>query len=303
MAKTKSAQQILDQQLKKYQDNAGLNTGRLNFGLWYLNHRKHFFLGLVGLLSLVVLALWSYSLYYFGDYLLRGMTAQQQTLAILSQNTLQSPRIDYSSNLKYEMVKVLPLSNNRYDLVGSVTNGNDRFVIRFNYYFLINDEPVGLRQGLVWPMEKKYVLALNQVLGEQSGQVNLVLDNINLQRLDSHAIPDWPSYRQDYLNFVVQDKKFLSSDQSGLSDQLRFSQLNFQITNQTAFSYYEAPLDIILFNRQEVVGATRYVLSDFLSRGQRLVNLNLLGNIPQVSEIIIQPDIDILDQSVFKLIQ
>lgn len=294
----------LKKRLEEFAGSEGLTTKNLDLGLWYIKHRRHFFLGTVGVLGLVAIMLWGSSLYYFGSYVLNGMVAQKQALLGLTEDSLVTQHVDYTANLKYQFLKALPLEGSRHDLIGSVTNANEGHGLYFDYYFVVNGQTTTQQTGFVYPNENKFLLSLNQVLAGQPAAAELVLENLRWFKIDTHEIADWSSYKLEHLNFPIKDKSFVGSDSSGLTENLKFNQLSFLIENQTAYSYYEVPLSIVAYNGQDnIVAVTRHVLKNFTSRQQEQVSLSLLGYVPKVSRLDIQPDIDILDQKNYKPLQ
>ncbi|MFH0951412.1 MAG: hypothetical protein V1765_02985 [bacterium] len=288
----------VEEQLKHYKDSEGLSTHRLNFGLWYFRHRKHFFLTIVGILSVVATVLFIYSLYYFGNYLLRGMTSQQQSVnGLVSDVTLRGTRLDQNS-VRPRFVKLISLANGNYDLIGTITNANTDYWLDFNYYFVVDGQPLDVRSGFVLPQEQHYLLSLNQTLPSQPNSVELIIDNWGWHRLDSHQIPDWSAYKEQYLNFVIQDKEFLGYEDSGLTENLKMASLSFNIVNQTPYSYYEAPLNIIIYQNSEVVSVAQYVIDKFASREKRDIEISILSDINEATRIEILPDINIFNEEV-----
>jgi len=86
-------------ELLEFEDFTGLGTRELNFGLWYMRHRSRIFLGLVYLMAIIGAILLLFSLYYFGDYVLRGMTIQKNTLIGLSRSELVPVRKNYFNDI------------------------------------------------------------------------------------------------------------------------------------------------------------------------------------------------------------
>jgi len=75
--------------------------------------------------------------------------------------------------------------------------------------------------------------------------------------------------------------------------------LEFKITNQTAYAYYEAPLQILLYSGSELVGVQTYSVNNFLAGEKRNVNLSWPGGLQTVSRTEVKPNINILDDDVY----
>jgi len=56
----------------------------------------------------------------------------------------------------------LPTEENRYDFVGKITNANKDFLLKFDYYFIVNGQKTKQRSSFIYPSEAEYLLLLNQ---------------------------------------------------------------------------------------------------------------------------------------------
>ncbi len=284
--------------VERYSDLEGTSTKKLNLGLWYAKHTKIFFLIVVWALAIVASVLWSFSLYLLADYLFVGLKEERANLNSLSQ-PIDIVRYNYDANLEILDAQALALGNNRYDLVGALKNTNTNVWGVFNYYFLVDGQRQGAGTGFILPNEQKFIISLNQTITTVPSKAVLVLDYFNWRRINAHDIPSWDKYRQDRIDFMVRDKQFLGGNESGLTGNLDINQLTFNVTNQTYFNYKQAPFLIILYSGRNLVAVNRYVFADFKSRQQQAVNLTIIGKLPNITDITVIPDINILDNNNF----
>ncbi len=63
--------------LNKYKDLGGVTIKKLDWGLWHVEHREMLKKIFYGFLILVGVILWSYVIYGFAYYLLRGMAEDE----------------------------------------------------------------------------------------------------------------------------------------------------------------------------------------------------------------------------------
>jgi hypothetical protein len=288
--------------VNRYSDLEGLSTKQLNVGLWYKQQTKLFFLVIVWALVVVASVLWSYSLYFLGDYLFVGLKQERENLSVLSES-INVVHYDFDSGLAIGRAQALPLGNNHYDLIGTLANKNAQVRGLFNYYFLVDGRKFGGGSAFVFPQEERLVISINTQIDFTPTTVELVLDNFNWQRINLHDIPDWPAFKTSHLDFAIRDKVFTSAGESGLSDNLDINQLSFNLVNQTPFNYRQAPFVVILSSQGQIASVNRYVVLDFKPKQQEEVTLNIIGKLPPIDNIEVIPDIDILDKENFGPIQ
>jgi len=286
-------------QLRNYRDVEGLSTRRLDFGLWYIRNRKKFFIALVVILALTAAGTVGYSLYQFSAYLLVGINQDKQNdLDLTSSASLLTNKVNIGSNISYSETRVLVGHDGKYDIVAAVTNANDRLAVRLDYGFEVNGQKLGSTQDFVLPGQTKYLMALSQNIAAGSS-ANLAIDQTTFIRLDRHKISDWEQYRLERLNFTVENAKFTPSVDSGLSEKISLGQLDFKITNNSAYGYKVVPLAILLKSQGAIVAVNRYIINNFRSGEVKTIQLSWPGRLPAINEVEVLPDIDILDDNVF----
>ncbi len=286
----------LTARVDRYSDLEGLSTKQLNVGLWYKQKTGLFFLVTVWSLVIIASVLWSYSLYFLGDYLFVGLKQDRQNLSALTE-PINVVHYDFDANLSLGRAQALPLGDNRYDLIGSVINRNTRVKASFSYYFLVDGKPFGSGSSFVFPQEERLVLSVNAKIDFVPTSVVLVLDEFNWQRINSHDIPDWTSFKDERINFAVRDKVFVGASDSGLSENLDINQVSFSLINQTPFNYLQAPFLVLLYSKDQIVSVNRYLILDFKPGKKEDVVLSVAGKLPPVDKIEVIPDMDILDNA------
>lgn len=278
--------------LKKYDDPSGLSLEEMNFGLWLSEHRPKFIKALIIFLIILSAGLFIYSSYNYVIYLMSGNPA---SLAIT--NLVNSPR-QVAADLVIAPTQVF-MTGDQADLATLITNPNAKFTATFSYCFQVAGQNVDCGQSYILPGDNKYIMALGKSLGSGAVSATLQVSNIFWQRIDGHKIPDWAAYSQSRLNLPVSAINFSPAAQSGLSNQINLNSLTFTVANQTAYSYYQVPLDILLFNGSQLIGVNRYYLENFLTGTSRNVKLVWPGDLNGVSQTQIVPDLNILDNSIY----
>lgn len=283
----------------KYQDLEGVTLKKLEFGLWYIEHKSFFYKLIVVCLAVIGAASWSYTIYHFSYYLARGMAEDE--LLIKEMVLTQAFDHDYVARLSAQppdvvLASSLELGGDKYDLVGQIRNNNKRHWGEFAYDFMSQGRSVGRGRGFVLPDESKYVLALGQTLGAPPTSLRLEISEISWHRLKPREMPSWPNYRDERLKIDLSDVKFTPARSTGLSEKINISQLEFTASNRSAYSFREIAFLTLLTNRGNLVGANRFIADDFMSGESRTMQVSWPGDLARVDNVEVIPDLNLLDQ-------
>ncbi|PJA09536.1 hypothetical protein COX68_02630 [Candidatus Falkowbacteria bacterium CG_4_10_14_0_2_um_filter_41_15] len=286
--------------LNRYQDSGGITTKRLNLGLWIVSHRRQFILGVIGVLIGVSAIFYGYAIYNYVDYLFFGGKAER--LAVEQMATVspidEQQRIKNAAQVLVGSVPQVFLNNDKYDFLAKVKNSNTNFFANFNYCFLDGATELACGSTFILPDETKYVTVFATALKYQPLNVELVVKDINWQRLDFHKYPDWKNFAISHLNFVIENAAFKTSDISGLSEKIGLDILEFDINNKTAYNYWEVPVNIILLSGGSPVAINHYVLPEFKSGDKKSVRISWPDSIPKPDQISVIPNLNIADESI-----
>jgi len=286
--------------IEKFKDLDGLTIKKLNFGLWYLEHKKilinsvYVFLAIVGFLT------WFSFFKTFGHYVLIGMKEDQQ----LVNEMIQNPGISHKEVLKIaakpiqiKSANVILNSNGTYDIIAKILNVNKKFFSRFSYSFSVNNKKIGPFEGFVLPSEEKFLILLDHKFSRRPSSVKLNINN-SWNKLDGHTIKDWDLYKDNYIDFKVSNKVFSNPRESNLSEKLNLSIVEFDIENNSAYSYYQVNLDIFLYSRGKLVSVSQYPINKFISGETRHINITWPGKVTRADSIEVIPNIDILADNI-----
>lgn len=283
-----------------FRDEVGVTTRHLDFDLWLITHRRHFIITVVAFLSLIGVVTWGYSLYHWGEYLIVGQQQDENLRQALgAETTLYHDSGRTTGYLKVGEVEVMAHGPTEVDFIGSVMNTNLRGIITFDYYFDVNGQRVGAGQDFVLPGDSKYVLALAQPVSVQGNNAILVIENLSLKRLPPEIAQDWQYFREERLNFVISEAKFIPGQINGLSDKVSLGQISFNLTNAGAYGYKNARFIVLLKSGNRIVGATPYYLQNVRSGDNKTVSFTWYGAVPTVSQVEVIPDINPFDDSVY----
>lgn len=287
--------------LKNYKDPEGLSLGKMSLGLWLVKNRKkiislfYIFLGSIGVVT------WSIFFYTFGGYVIFGMRNDASMVnELLSLNVDHGVVINQSPReLQYEKLYVLKLDDGKYDFYIKITNVNERHAAEFNYFIQSGEEKIGLSSGVIFPKESKYFLVLNQEPGTDFNNPRFVVEDLKWERLSYHDYVDWDRFYSEHLDFEIKDIKFTQAQDSPLSEKINLNEVEFVVTNNSAYSYWQIDFDILLLNRSQIVAVDRYTADQFFSGETRDFKSTWPGKMPKVTNIIVTPSVNIIDDNVF----
>jgi hypothetical protein len=302
---------ISDQKKKKinihqYQDLEGLTVTKLQFSLWLAKNKRNFLYIFYGLLFLIAIVTWPLFIYTFGSYLISGMKEDARLLNELGQpiSTLHTVVLSQAAKpLKYGHWQSLKIGPGKYDFVMKISNPNQWYAAQFDYYIILNKKIYGRQHGFILPGETKYLAILGQKIKNLSA-VRFVISDLTWERINKHIYPDWRAFYQQRVNFTIYDKKFIPAQATILSEKLNLNELSFKIKNNSAYSYWQVNLVILLRDRlNKIIGVNKYRLDNFFSEETREINVTWTGRLKPVKEIEVIPEVNILDKKVYKKVK
>lgn len=289
-----------DIDIRQYDKFSGVSHRELNIGLWIAMNKKKFIISVIVILILLSAGFFLYSGYHYVYYLLEGKEYDEKLAQELS--SYDSSSSDYRENNALESLNIASVqslkADSKTDLVSEIHNPNGRYYARFEYCFVQGETEILCDNDFIFPLETKHLIAL-AIDDNITQTVELRLSSVSWSRVNAHKYPDWSKYYNEHLNFETRDIKFRPARQSPLSDKMSLDVLEFYIENKTPYSYWDVPLNIVLYNNSKTVGVYKHTLSEFLSGNERSVRLVWQGNISQADEIKITPRLDIVDPDIY----
>lgn len=279
-----------ENRLRSYKDPSGVSWREMNFGLWIAEHRRLITRVITVFLILLSAFFFIYSTYAYIIYFVRGPIDNQV------ENQVLSPR-KVVDDLILEPVRALARGGD-YDLVLKINNPNDNFWADFRYCFYQDETQLECNNSFILPSEEKYVMLLASKITSSTG-VSFKIEDIFWSRVNRRAIPDWPLFLAERIDFVVSDIQFLNASRSGLSELVKFNTLEFSIYNHSAYNYFEAPLEILLYSGSQLVGVEWHLVNNFMAGETRAVKISWPGDIGNVDDVKITPRIHVIKDDVY----
>jgi hypothetical protein len=289
MSKDKNFDQGIN--LEKYQDNNNVSLRNMNIGLWLSEKRALFTRIIIIFLICLSAIFFIYSAYQFYIYYNDN---SEDNLTV--DNGINIPRNNVSE-LKIEAPRYFK-SGDKYDLVAKVTNSNPKFSANFEACFSLGGQELTCANSFILPNETKYIFALGKEIKGDIKTLSYANKNLTWLRVDPHTIPNYESFYADRLNFAYSDINFYNIVDSTYNTKNNGNILEFKAKNLSAFSYYDVPLNIALFNGSDLISVNYYHLQNFLSGETRSININWPGDYSNV-RVEIYPNLNILNEAIY----
>jgi hypothetical protein len=292
----------IEAKMKNYVSTEGITTKQLEAGLWYVEHKRHLKMILVGFLILISAVSWVYTIYGFAYYLARGMSEDD----ILTKQLVQinGASHDYvvqvgAKDLAIGSVEIIKSSDKKYDLYTKLKNDNPKWWAEFDYYFMAAGRKTEKTKSYILPEEIKYLAALAQDFSYYPEGGQLIIENISWHRINQHEIADWEAYKNNHLNIESADIKFIPANASPLSEKLGLNQLSFNAINHTAYNYWSVGFVILFYSSDQITAINHYILNDFMSEQKRPVEISWSGDLGRADRVEIIPEINIMRDDIY----
>jgi hypothetical protein len=278
--------------INSYQDPTDLSPKNLEIGLWIATNRKLIYKTLIIILASIAAGFLLYSGYGYFYYFVFGQE-QDRTLESsmdgvdLAAYRAQNTPIDIS----YNQARVIA-NNGGSDFIVHLKNLNDKQSATFSYCFkAAESEACG--SNFILPSEEKDVVLINSNIKSVSGIANFEIKSINWQKLKAGEIPDWNTFKSQRLNFIISQPKFSTYGTN-------VNYLEFDVTNNSSYSYFEVPINIIINRNGEIMAINRYVLEGLNSRETKSIRLSWPEAVNLSGAITATPELNLLDNSIYK---
>jgi hypothetical protein len=294
---TPSSSEKTKANIPKYEDPTKEFTSQeLKWSFWYVRNKP-----LLYRLSLIVLVVinfgflafggWKWGVYLWGIQdsrnLERNLTASINYVGIHPHFGAQAVQVLNT--------QVFSSGESKFDVVAELVNPNRQFLVKFNYYFLVNDKKTSTQAGFLLPGETRPVADLG--LTDGTGVTpSIVLESIKYERISNRLAPDpmgWQTYR---LNFQVSNFVFLKSlaQEGNNADAIQF-----KLTNGSPYSYIGPDFYIVLLQNNQMVGILPLHLETMNSLETKDIDLRSLARGLNVDAVAVYPMVNVYDEGVY----
>jgi len=275
----------------------GLTEGQLKFGYWFTAN-KIVIRGIAYAIGFGVVGLIFASVVY--QALDWGLISGPKERAGILRLPLQ--KVEFAAfherNVPKALIQVKAYSlasvDGKRDLIGVVDNPNTTWWAKVTYHFSSGSFASQPEQTFVLPKSSRKLISY-AVTGASSESPTLVLDEVRFMRVAPHEVSNYENYAASRLRFTigkvnemvlpVGDKKFVKQA--------------FTVKNDSAFSFWQVPLQIELMSGSELTAVQTVSLERVRSGEARNVEITWFQDIAAGSTVKVEPVVNILDQKTF----
>lgn len=261
---------------------------------WYVTH-KQMIKAIVSVVLIVVIIIFlAFNLYLLifnlGIY---GSAYTQflNSLVVVPKEYLELRQVKLPQPLAINTPTVLP-NVNSFDIIGDVSNPNDKWYATFNYQFQLAGELTPSKPGFILP-GKSIRLIDSQIEGGDQAS-SLVFSDLKW-----YKEINFPALEIERSNFEIKNIKFITASELGLGDKVQISRVKFDVANLSPFNYKDVNLQIYLMSSGQLT-AVNQIHSGILNSGQtKSYEVNFFQTLGKISEVSVIPEVNFLDPNVF----
>lgn len=278
-----------------------LSDFKLKIGYWFISNKifiKRFFLFFLIIMDILLIS-------FSGARIIKYYTIERVEFDEMLSN-INYFSIDFDSynkknralDLQVSELDVINIGNNRYNLIAKVSNPNTKKWIaeEVEYYFYSNNFQSEHKKSFILPGGKKFLTAFNVESDSVIRNPKLFISNIKWQRIKEKDIETFSSRIKKMTDFQIKETNF--SSLRDLQIKNLGSSINFLVKNNTIYNYYEAGFFIITYNGPIITSANYLRLDNFMAGEEKKAEIRWQQAIPRPSQIIIKPEINILDENI-----
>lgn len=283
--------------LERYVDPMGeVSNKDLKLGVWYVQNK--ILINKIGLFSLgaVSVTLFLYGIGGLLFYLFFGISSDARIAeGLVKQNiNFSAMRNTYApKELGVNNSGVYQSSPGKADFVAEINNPNTRHLAIITYAFEFDGAATEETQAVILPSVTRPVAIIGAEAQNLPTSARFVLKNIDWQRIDPAQIFEVQKYQEERMKFEVSNFSFTAM--SSIAN-IPSNIIGFEVTNKSAYSYWEVPLIIELMNGDNRVGITTARVDEFESNEKATIDVRSLAPNLFVTGIRIYPAMNIFDK-------
>ena len=271
---------------------------QLRAAQWLLAHKKDIRKAREVFLIALNAVLWGIAIWQSVIYF--SLTKSHQEMLV----ELTRERIDWPSMHEHfkpqdivisDETAILTLASgqeSQYDFVVLAQNLNEKWMISsIEYYFSFNGGQTLVKKNFILPDEKKYLFVLGQK-NASSQDVGFQISKINWQRIRHPR----------EVNLEILSKLIISNPQLNwimTSQGIELPQVAFTVENQSVYSFWEIDFVVALYQNARIVGINTIPIQYLKGEEKKIIELPWGKTAPQITNIDVRPEINVLDSSVF----
>lgn len=286
--------------LSRYTDPTGEFSNRqIKLAEWYLKHKL-----LLQKIGKYILIAWcvvtvGYGFGYLGYYFSYGYF-QDKKMAAQSvaqfQNYSKLQTMYGAKDLIVKDVDVYNSVSDLYDFAARVENPNERWIARVTYKFVFGGGETPLAQTTLAPKSARPIVYFGGSAGTYPLGASFVIEKVDWQRINPHSGIDIEDYISQRTRFSVDQFRFTPQKRSaGILN----SMIQFSLSNDTAYNFWDAKLIVELLDGGQTVGMVNLNVERFMAGEKRSIDLRSWVDNLSVTDIVLWIGFDVFDNGEF----
>lgn len=276
----------------------GMTYKKLWLATWYLKNK--FLFQKIGLGILIGWCVFSvgYSGYRWAEYFILGYW---EDLDLLEVQVAEVPNYQaiqprYSAqDIQFDHFQVFDGIGNKYDFVTETTNQNKNWIAEVFYKYVFAGGETEEMKIVLLPGSHVPLVFLGHESENYPVQARLEIIGIDWQKINPHEVSGVENFLSERLMFGVSPFQFTRASSSDLP----VNRLEFTLTNDSAYSYWQVLFYVVLINGGQTEGVIQLDVDEFKSGEELEVDLRLVNTSLQVNDIQVIPVVNIFDKEVY----
>ena len=276
-----------------------LSNRTLRLSEWYVRHAdqlKKIFTGILIAWCAVSIGI---GLVGWGYYLFAGYPHVENILNDLGRARINTPAIHEALGPRaLEPVQVEAFKNTpgKYDFLAHIKNSNRQWIGMITYEFNYGGGKTAPRTATVLPGKTQTAGAFGEAVEFFPSNVRMTITKTDWQHVNPHKIFDPKAYIESHVAFDVAHFTFSPADKTA---GIATNRMAFDVTNNSAYSFWEPIFHVLYMNSGQVVGAKEISIASFKAGETRHVEISTLENTGRIDAIELIPLVNPFDESVF----
>lgn len=282
-----------------YQIGSGFTDKELEAANWWIRHRIALRRLGYGSLIFVIVIFWGYVLWSLLDAYIISYPREQRIPSIINDNQRLRSTLTQNApqSIQVSPIASFPSTDNRRDFLVQITNPNTEWWADFTYHFKAGDKQTPDRKGYVLPGNERYLAEVGWKDESAGATPDLEVSNIHWHRVNPKDVErDYQAFATNRLQFQISDPTYTNDLKVG---EQTVGQTDFTIRNASGYGYWAVDLVVVLMRDGTPAAVNKIVQTNFKPGESRPVTLNWFDNVTGISSTLVQPNVNILDPSVF----
>lgn len=273
----------------EHQIGTGMSAGDLAAASWWVKHH----LGLrrlgYGFLAGLSVLFWGFTIWSYVDAYLISWPRESRIHKQIAQQVvpLDAIRRIAPEPLQPGDVRAFAATDDRLDLLSSLSNPNDLWSAKVTYVFKLGEQLSPPQEAVILPRSTR---PLTQLGFKGDGDPQLDIQSIRWQRV---LLPDVDG---NFEAFSLQRQDFVFSEEPEyISLGEGVGKTDFTLTNNSGYGYWNVELYVTLLRQGIPLAVNKVDVRELKPNEERAISLQWLEEVGGVDQVEITPYVDILD--------